>query len=330
MIINRQYISEVNTYPGKNNPKYIVIHETDNFNAGAGAKRHAEAQFNGHLKNMSAHYYVGSDGIYQAAEHKDGTWSIGKEYGGNHSVTDAFNLNSINIEICVNPDGDYNKARANAIELVKHLIKITGLPAERVIRHFDAKGKYCPRKMMDNPALWEDFKKQISEGAAVEPSAETKNESSTSSTYPEVPFMVRVIIDDLNYRSEPKMGDEYIKGVTGKGSFTIVEVDGNWGKLKSGAGWIYLGNPDYCIIVDSEQDEKIAPVKKIKAGDKFVLDKVLAYNSPKGATIGERSGVYYAWEDEPTDRNRIKMTNRLDRVGVEKQVSFFVAIEDLK
>lgn len=162
MEINRQYISKVNTYAGKNNSNYIVIHESDNYNTGSGAKRHAEAQSKGHLNSMSAHYYCGSDGIYQAAEHQDGTWSIGKEYGGNHSVKDASNLNSINIEICVNPDGDYNVARANAIELVKHLIKTTGIPADRVIRHFDAKGKYCPRKMMDNPALWEDFKAQIS------------------------------------------------------------------------------------------------------------------------------------------------------------------------
>ena len=41
-------------------------------------------------------------------------------------------------------------------------MQVTGIPAERVIRHFDAKGKYCPRKMLDSPELWEDFKKQIS------------------------------------------------------------------------------------------------------------------------------------------------------------------------
>lgn len=174
MEINKQYVSVVNTYPGKNVPKYIVIHETDNFNTGSGAKRHAEAQFNGHLNGMSAHYYCGSDGIYQAASHEDGTWSIGKDYGNDHIVKDATNINSINIEICVNPDGDYNVARVNAIELVKQLIKTTGIPAERVIRHYDAKGKYCPRKMLDDPALWEDFKNQIIQRAAVEEEAEGK------------------------------------------------------------------------------------------------------------------------------------------------------------
>ena len=158
--INRDYISRKNTYAGANAPKYIVIHETDNTAKGAGAQRHAQAQAAGHL-STSVHYYSGSDGVYQTAEHSDGTWSIGKEYGGNHVARDANNRNSINIEICVNQDGDYNVARQNAIELVKYLIRTTGIQADHVIRHFDAKGKHCPRKMMDNPALWDDFKNQI-------------------------------------------------------------------------------------------------------------------------------------------------------------------------
>lgn len=158
--IDRNFLSTKNTYTGQNRPEYIVIHETDNFAKGAGARRHAEAQAAGHL-STSVHYYAGSDGIYQAAEHKDGTYSVGREYGGNHLIKNANNRNTINIEICVNSDGDYVKARQNAIELAKYLMKETGIPADRVIRHFDAKGKYCPRKMMDNSALWEDFKKQI-------------------------------------------------------------------------------------------------------------------------------------------------------------------------
>lgn len=171
--INRDFISKENTYAGANNPIYIVIHETDNYSNGAGAQRHAQAQRNGNL-STSVHYYSGSDGVYQAAEHSDGTFSIGKEYGGNHSVKDATNRNSINIEICVNADGDYNVARQNAIELVKYLIQTTGIPAERIIRHYDAKGKYCPRKMLDNPSLWEDFKAQISGAAVQEPTPVTE------------------------------------------------------------------------------------------------------------------------------------------------------------
>ena len=70
------------------------------------------------------------------------------------------------------------------------------------------------------------------------------------SGYPATPFLVKVIIDDLNYRSEGSM-DGTVRGQLGKGVFTIMEVRNNWGRLKSGAGWIYLGNPEYCTIMNS-------------------------------------------------------------------------------
>lgn len=65
--------------------------------------------------------------------------------------------------------------------------------------------------------------------------------------YPTTPFEVTINIDDLNYRKEPNMLGT-VKGQTGKGIFTITELSGDWGKLKSGAGWIYLANENYCTI----------------------------------------------------------------------------------
>ena len=69
--------------------------------------------------------------------------------------------------------------------------------------------------------------------------------------YPEaksldVPFLVRVAIDDLNIRKGAGTNYSRIGEYTGKGTFTIVEVafgngsNSGWGKLKSGAGWISL------------------------------------------------------------------------------------------
>ena len=65
------------------------------------------------------------------------------------------------------------------------------------------------------------------------------DDNDTATDFPNVPFSVKVIIDNLNYRSEPSMSGE-ILGQTGKGVFTIVEVSDGWGRLKSGAGWISL------------------------------------------------------------------------------------------
>ena len=37
------------------------------------------------------------------------------------------------------------------------------IPADHVIRHYDAKRKHCPGKMLDQPQLWTDFKAALSE-----------------------------------------------------------------------------------------------------------------------------------------------------------------------
>lgn len=69
----------------------------------------------------------------------------------------------------------------------------------------------------------------------------------SESSLPAVPFTVQVLVADLNYRDQPSMSGT-VKGQTGKGTFTITEVSGGWGKLKSGAGWIYLLNTSYCTV----------------------------------------------------------------------------------
>ncbi|EQJ93960.1 N-acetylmuramoyl-L-alanine amidase family protein [Clostridioides difficile P51] len=149
-------------YPSKNNAKFIVIHETDNEDKGADAKRHAQALNNGNLE-ASVHYYVDDKMIYQTLDHKDGAWAVGKSYG-TALVAGVTNYNSINIEICVNKDGNYTKARENAIDLTRKLMKDLNISADKVIRHYDAKKKYCPRKMLDNPKLWVDFKDKVKNG----------------------------------------------------------------------------------------------------------------------------------------------------------------------
>ena len=75
-----------------------------------------------------------------------------------------------------------------------------------------------------------------------------------ASLFPVVPFLVRIIIPDLNIRTSPSSADNsnLLGKYTGIGTFTIVEVSGGWGLLKSYQkkrnGWIYLRNPEYCKI----------------------------------------------------------------------------------
>ena len=53
-------------------------------------------------------------------------------------------------------------------------------------------------------------------------------------------------IADLRIRTGPGTEYTWTGKYTGPGTFTITQVKDNWGKLKSGAGWISLA---YCTEV---------------------------------------------------------------------------------
>ena len=52
--------------------------------------------------------------------------------------------------------------------------------------------------------------------------------------------MVKVTADALNIRKGPGTNYAIVGCITDKGSYTIVEENNSFGKLKSGAGWIAL------------------------------------------------------------------------------------------
>ena len=80
---------------------------------------------------------------------------------------------------------------------------------------------------------------------------------------PSCPFSVKVLIDDLNIRTSPGMGNNLTGKTTGKGIFTIVETSDDWGKLKSGAGWIFLGNPSYVTILGTTAPQDTIKSSKV-------------------------------------------------------------------
>ena len=109
--------------------------------------------------------------------------------------------------------------------------------------------------------------------------------------FPDVPFTVTVLVDDLNYRSQPSMQGT-VNGQTGKGIFTITEVSNGWGKLKSGVGWIWLGNSKYCtfekpeVVVKSVWDSN-GPwrIEGATGADKAELKEVCEKHNLKVSTI---------------------------------------------
>lgn len=87
-------------------------------------------------------------------------------------------------------------------------------------------------------------------GSSATSGTSTSSSPGSNTKFPAVPFTVQVVIDDLNIRTSPSSANSSnLTGkYTGKGTFTITKVSGEWGYLKSGAGWIYLGNKSYVTI----------------------------------------------------------------------------------
>lgn len=162
----KKMIARTHCYIGKNNPAYVVMHETDNWSPGASALAHANAMKNGNLDG-TVHFYVDSKEIYQTLDFQDGAWAVG-DGNGRYGIS---NLNSINIEICVNPESNYYTAVANAQWLSAKLLKDRGWGVDRLKRHYDASRKHCPRRILDE-GLWPEFvskvQKQLSNGGTVE------------------------------------------------------------------------------------------------------------------------------------------------------------------
>lgn len=137
------------TYSGRNRRLYITIHETGNTSKGANARAHANLQSRGNSRQASWHWTVDDVEAVQSYEHTAQCWHSGKG-------RDTGNLDSIAIEICVNSDGNYTQAVANAIELTKQIMRQENIPASNVVQHNKWSGKNCPTKLRKSG--WAAFK----------------------------------------------------------------------------------------------------------------------------------------------------------------------------
>lgn len=157
MKINKKQIAYNRTRRSQK-PVYIVIHDTGNTGKGANADSHY-SYFNGGDRNSSADFFVDDKQILQVNDYNAYyTWHCG-DGKGKYGITNA---NSVGIEICINSDGNYDAAFQNAVALTKQLMQELHIPADRVIRHYDASRKNCPATMSKNNwALWNTFKTQL-------------------------------------------------------------------------------------------------------------------------------------------------------------------------
>lgn len=159
----------------------VTIHNTDNSGAGADAKAHANLLKNSWKnKQQSWHFAVDEDGAYQSIPTDEIAWHAGDGGSG------KGNTQTIAIEICMNSDGDLEKATDNAAQLAAQQLKEKGLSADKLYQHHDWSGKNCPSQIRaGKPYNWSTFKNKVKayyngSASASKPGAGTGNGSSSS------------------------------------------------------------------------------------------------------------------------------------------------------
>ena len=222
----------------------IVIHYT----GGKGDTAEAEGNYfaHGNTRTAGAHFFVGQDGaVVQSIPMERIAWSVGgarysnyKSTGGAKYYGTYKNANTVSIELCDNATKDPSDAQVRAVAELFKYIKSKCPNARALVRHFDITGKACPARMC-NDSAWSTFQKRI--GTTQSTSKPSGGQSATKpSAGKSDGYLVQITATVLNVREKPNSSSK-IKAKTKKGEvYTIVEESNGWGKLKSGAGWIYL------------------------------------------------------------------------------------------
>jgi hypothetical protein len=179
---------------------------------------------------VSSNYVVGKDGsIGLSVEEKDRSWCSSSPSNDHRAIT---------IEVASDTTHPYavtDKAYEALIKLVADICKRNGIKKllwkgdKSLIGQVDKQNMTVHRWFANKACPGEYLYSRHGE------IADRVNALLGASTAPAVkPHLVRVSTSDVVIHKQPP-----IKAIP-KGVYTIVEVDGNWGKLKSGEGWIEL------------------------------------------------------------------------------------------
>ena len=128
--------------PHSMNAECIVVHNTLN---DASAENEIAFMRNNDTKSTSYHYAVDDKEVRQAIPYNRNAYHAGDgEFGDG-------NRKGIGIEICYSKSGGkrFNDAEDNAAAFIAELLKEFGWGVDRVKKHQDFSGKYCPHRTLD-------------------------------------------------------------------------------------------------------------------------------------------------------------------------------------
>lgn len=212
--------------PYTRTPTRVVIHNTAN---DAPAVNEISYMRYNDLE-ISFHYAVDDVNIVQGIPESRNAWASGDGHG-------KGNMEGIHIEICYSKSGGkkFDKAEQNAAEFTASLLKKYSWGIDKVTKHRDYDGKYCPHRTLDRG--WQRFLSMVKR--YMEPA-----KTPVASKF--IPYLIRKNCRDaLNIRKGPSTNYGILGQIKDTLRYTIVEErsgpgsHNGWGRLKAG-GWIAL------------------------------------------------------------------------------------------
>uniref|UniRef100_UPI00406BFB24 peptidoglycan recognition protein family protein n=1 Tax=Metasolibacillus sp. FSL H7-0170 TaxID=2921431 RepID=UPI00406BFB24 len=151
----KQSLLPINKYSLKSpfpmTANYITVHNTAN-----DASAYNEVIYHNRNDNqISYHVAIDDREVIQCLPFNRNAWHCGDGQGDG-------NRKSIGIEICYSKSGGarYEAAEENAVQYIATLLKQFGWGVERIKKHQDWSGKYCPHRILDENR-WESFKERV-------------------------------------------------------------------------------------------------------------------------------------------------------------------------
>ncbi|MCM1577495.1 MAG: amidase [Ruminococcus sp.] len=260
-LLSKHNVNKIDLPPMRTKPLIgVTIHNTEDLaNVNDDAEQYTRATVNGRMNTVRTHFYADDLGAWQNLELERCNWTCTDGNG-------SGNMQTVSIECVMSgtSGADNLKARDNAARLAAYILHKYGLTANDLYTHTywlhirdGASGdidtlctkrhsyKTCPYYIIPD---WAGFKKLVDGyvkqlgGKSIEQQAAVQTDTAASQ---DKSFKVRVIDPALNIRAAPSIKAPVVGVIRNKLIYTIIEqrqTGGiNWGKLKSGAGWISLG-----------------------------------------------------------------------------------------
>jgi hypothetical protein len=306
--------------------------------------------------NPNVKRYVSDNGELLGVNSNNNDWNrsgldacvhgfIGKDKNGNiitvqtlpwnmrgwHAGDDANNTH-IGVEICedgLNDTNYFNKVYKEAVELAAYLTKQFNweINENTILCHSEGYKKGIASNHADVMHWFPKHGKSMdtfrADVKALLNNEETKADENPSKV--DNSYLVKVTANVLNIREGAGTNYKVVGQIKDKGTYTIVETKNNWGKLKSGAGWICL---DYTDKSNKKVETKQENV--IVAGRAVKLNKAPLYvSSTSNTVVARKTGTYYLW-DAKVVNNRIRITNSKNNVGNGSQVTGWINKNDIQ